>query len=103
MVQQNYLNGSLWREKIPLTLCFLTAALSTQNHSQGHHHALHGHPFLPNEHWDWCTEAEEDNQQHRAATSAPSMTAQSLSKGSTILLTLQNSSPPYEVITIEQY
>lgn len=71
--------------------------------TQGHHHALHGHPFLPNEHWDWCTEAEEDIQQHRAATSAPSMTAQSLSKGSTILLTLQNSSPPYEVITIEQY
>lgn len=45
-------------------------------------------PSLPNEHWDQCTEAEEDIQQHCAATSAPSMTAQSLSQGSTMLLTL---------------
>lgn len=109
MVQQNYLSGSLWREAFPLTLFF--SHLSTQKHSQGLHHTLHDQPFLPNEHWDQCTEAEEDIQQHHDATSAPSMIAQSLNKRiiinnslnieSTMLLTLQNSSPPYEVITIK--
>lgn len=87
----------------PHTLFLLTAALSTQKHSQGLHHSLQDQPFLPNECWDQCTEAEEDIQQYHTATSAPSVTAQHLKKGSTVLLTLQNSSLLYEAITIEQY
>lgn len=89
----------LWGETSPFT------EPPFSHSSSVHPKAIPGpspHPFLPNEHWDQNWGRGQDIQ-HHAATSAPSVTAQSLNKGSSRLPTLQNSSPPHAVITIEQY